>query len=368
MRRLSAVLPLLVAWGGAAPLGGQTLDSVRSFSSTHLDSTRYYYTQVLLQPRVDTLWCTDTGCGPTPPKSDPPQPRLGVPFGPVALWQGTTPRATAVPFTLSQNFTSPSNVVTLIANARAAKQSLVLALAVGAKAQYSTDGAFDLAKWERRIDEYNTPAIRDAIAAGVADGTVIGNSLIDEPEHKGWGPSMSKALIDSMAAYAKRDFPTLPMGPSHGPNGYYQWHPNERYRVVDYVRNQYDWRIEKGNVAAWRDKVLAQARLDGVAVAFSLNILDGGELAPKDGSWTCPSGTSAGRGTYEPACRMTATQIRDWGKLLGPSGCALMMWRYDQTAMDRPDNQQAMADVAAALAKAPRRPCTRPGAAVAGDR
>jgi hypothetical protein len=107
-----------------------------------------------------------------------------------------------------------------------------------------------------------------------------------------------------------------------------------------------------------------------VAVAFSLNILDGGELAPKDGSWTCPSGTSAGRGTYEPACRMTATQIRDWGKLLGPSGCALMMWRYDQTAMDRPDNQKAMADVAAALAKAPRRPCTRPtaAAAVVGDR
>jgi hypothetical protein len=362
MRRLPAVLPLLAAWSGAAPLGGQTPDSIRTFSSTHLDSTRYYYTQVVLQPRVDTVWCTDVGCGPTPPKIDPPpQPRFGVPFGPVSLYRGATPRETAVPFTGSQDDTSPKDVVTLIANARAAKQSVILAMTGGGKAGYSTDGVFDLAKWERRIDEFNTPAIRDAIAEGVADGTVIANALIDEPEHKKWGPSMSKALVDSMAAYAKRYFPTLPMGPSHGQDGYYRWHPDERYRVVDYVRNQYNWRIEKGNIGAWRDKVLAQARRDGVAVAWSLNILDGGEQAPKDGSWTCPA-TSGGRGTYEPNCRMTAAQIRDWGKLLGPSGCALVMWRYDQTAMDRPDNQKAMADVAAALAQAPRRPCTRPAA------
>jgi len=319
MRRLPAVLALLLAWGGAAPLGGQSFDP-------------------------------------------PPRTRTGVPFGPFGLWEKTVPRETSVPFTASQNFTSPGTVIDLIANARAAKQSLILVLTGGNMAQYSSDGAFDLAKWERRIDQYNTGPIREAIAAGVADGTVIANSLIDEPEHKKWGPSMNKALIDSMAAYAKLDFPTLPMGPSHGPNGYYQWHPDERYRVVDYVLNQYNWRVEKGNIAAWRDKVLAQARRDGVAVAFSLNIIDGGETGSKDGSWTCPSGTSAGHGTKSPNCRMTATQIRDWGKLIGPSGCALMMWRYDETAMARPDNQQAMADVAAALAKVPARPCTRPGA------
>ena len=362
MPRLPAFLPLLVAWGGTVPLGAQTLDSVRSFSSTHLDSTRFYYTLVVLQPRADTMWCTDTGCGPTRPEPDsPPQPVLGVPFGPVGLWVGSEPRATAIPFTASQNFTSPETVVAMITNARAAKQSLILALTGGTVTQYSTNGAFDIAKWERRIDQYNTPAIRDAIAAGVADGTVLANSLIDEPETKKWGGVMTKPLIDSMAAYAKRYFPTLPMGPSHGPNGYYQWRPTERYRVVDYVRNQYNWHVTKGDIASWRDKVLAQARLDGVAVAFSLNILDGGETAPKDGTWTCPTETSAGRGTYEPACRMTATQIRDWGMLLGRSGCALMMWRYDETAMTRPDNQQAMKDVAAALATTRRRACVRAG-------
>jgi hypothetical protein len=360
MRRLPAVLPLLAAWGGAAPLGAQTLDSIRTFSSTHLDSTRFYYTQVVFQPRVDTLvdtlWCTDRGCGADPPA---PEVRLGVPFGPVALWRGTRMNATAVAFTASQNYTSPEIVVSMIANARAAKHSLILALTGGATEQYSTDGKFDLGKWKRRMDQYNTAAIREAIAGGVADGTVLANSLMDEPEHKKWGGVMTKPLLDSMAAYAKRYFPTLPMGPSHGPNGYYQWRPTERYRVVDYVRNQYNWWVTKGDVAAWRDKVLAQAKLDGVGVAFSLNILDGGQPAPRDGAWSCPAGTSAGRGTQEPACRMTATQIQTWGTVVGAAGCALTMWRYDSVAMASADNQRAMGDVAGVLATTPARRCVR---------
>jgi hypothetical protein len=367
MRRHLILLPLLAVWGGLAPLRAQTPDSTRTFSSTHVDSTRLYFTQVVyLPPRVDTLidtlWCSAVGCSATLPEPDPPPAPgvpLGVPFGPVALWDGVQPIATAVGFTASQNYTSPDNVIPLIANARAAGHRLILALTGGPAPQYSTNGKFDLAKWKRRMDQYNTAAIRNAIAAGVADGTVLGNSLMDEPEHKKWGGVTTKPVIDSMAAYAKRYFPTLPVGPSHGPNGYYQWRPTERYRVVDYVRNQYNWWVTKGDAAAWRDKVLAQAKLDGVAVAFSMNILDGGQTAARDGTWSCPAGTSAGRGTYEPACRMTATQIREWGEALGPAGCAMFMWRYDSVAMGRADNQQAMREVAARLARAPRWACVR---------
>ena len=360
MPRLFAVLTLLAAAGGPLLRAAQTPDSTRTFSSTHIDSTRVYFTQVVFQPPrvdtlIDTLWCTADKCSVTPPQPV----ALGVPFGPFALWSGSHPATTALPFSVSQNYTSPQNVVSLIANARATGQKLILVLTGGGQAQYSTNGAFDLAKWQARIDQYNTAPIRDAIAAGVADGTVLGNSLMDEPEHKNWGGVMTKPLLDTMAAYAKVYFPTLPMGPSHGPNGYYLWRPNERYRVVDYVVSQYNYWVTDANVAAWRDKVLAQAKLDGVAVAFSMNILDGGQNAARDGAWSCPAGMSAGRGTHEPACRMTATQIRDWGKALGPAGCAMLMWRYEDKAMGLPDNQQAMRDVAAALAKAPRRACTR---------
>jgi hypothetical protein len=90
-----------------------------------------------------------------------------------------------------------------------------------------------------------------------------------------------------------------------------------------------------------------------------MNILNGGESAARDGQWACPAGTSAGRGTREPTCRMTAAQIGEWGKTLGLAGCAMLMWRYDDAAMARPDNQAAMRDVAAALARAPSRRCTR---------
>jgi hypothetical protein len=32
------------------------------------------------------------------------------------------------------------------------------------------------------MDGFNTPAIRDAVAAAVADGTIIGESVMDEPQ------------------------------------------------------------------------------------------------------------------------------------------------------------------------------------------
>jgi len=357
------VLPLLIA-SGPALLPAQTPDPIPSFNSINLDSTHSDSTKVDFRPRAesstDTIGCHGAGCRAGPPNQDPRTPvRTGVPFGPVGLWIGGKPNPSPVTFTVSQNFASPGNVVPMIEKARRAGQSLILALP-GQPQEYLSGGKFVLALWEQDMDRYNTAPIRDAIAAGVADGSVIANSLMDEPENKKWGGVMTKPLIDSMAAYTKRYFPTLPVGPSHGPNGYYQWRPDERYQVVDYVRNQYNWWVTKGDVEGWRDNVLKQARRDGVAVAFSMNILDGGQPAPRDGGWSCPSGTSGGPGTRKPACRMSASQIRDWGKALGPHGCALLMWRYDADAMEREDNQEAMRDVAAALAKAPNPGCERP--------
>ena len=92
----------------------------------------------------------------------------------------------------------------------------------GAHNLYKTAGVFDLAKWQAAMDAYNTQAIRDAIAEGVADGTIVGNSVMDEPQQHGvssdpdktWGPSgtMTKVRVDGMCAYVKAIFPTLPVG------------------------------------------------------------------------------------------------------------------------------------------------------------
>ena len=237
----------------------------------------------------------------------------GIPYGPFGLWNSYTSVSWGpAPFSMSQNYTDPNGIVTQIAAARNQKQRLVLAMTGGSHSNYLTNGAFDLTKWKNRMQLFNTSTIRNAVAAGVADGTIIGNSIMDEPEYKDWGGVPTKTLLDDMAAYAKAIFPTLPMGVNHGPNGYYQWRPTERYRVVDYVLNQYSWWVTTGDVATYRSKVLAQAALDGVQVAFSLNLLNGG-VQDKDGNYTCDGPGQGGKGLTNQNCRMTAQQVHDWG-------------------------------------------------------
>jgi hypothetical protein len=101
-------------------------------------------------------------------------------------------------------------------------------------------------------------------------------------------------------------------------------------------------------------------RRDHMAIIFSLNIIDGGIQAARDGNWECDPTLTSGRGTFKPNCRMTAQQVRDWGILLGSAGCALTMWRYDREFMADPANMAAFRDVAAKLASLPSRSCSRP--------
>ena len=111
-----------------------------------------------------------------------------------------------------------------------------------------------------------------------------------------------------------------------------------------------------GAVTADRDSALAMGRRDGHAIAFSMNILNGG-TQDKDGTWDC-TGTG-GIGTYSPNCRMTASQVKSYGLVLGPAGCALLMWRYNADFMADPGNQQAFKDVASYLSASPGRACRR---------
>ena len=281
----------------------------------------------------------------------------GLPFGPFNLWNSYTSVAWGPsPFTGSGNFTDPAGIVVQIAAARTKRQRLLLAMTGGSSSKYTTNGKFDMAKWKNRINQFKTTTIKNAVAAGVADGTIVGNSLLDEPETKRWGGVLTKPMLDQMASYVKAIFPTLPVGVNFGPTGY-QWRTSERYNVVDYSANQYNWWITAGNAAAWRDKVLAQAQHDGVTVAFSLNVLDGG-VQDRSGTYDC-TGTG-GKGTYFPNCRMTPSQLRDWGRIIGPSGCSLLLWTYDYGFITKSTNLTAIKDLAATMASKPRRSCKRP--------
>jgi hypothetical protein len=283
----------------------------------------------------------------------------GLPFGPIGLWSSNTTVSWGPGmFTGTQNFTDASGVITQINTARLKKQRLILAMTGGPSTRYTTNGKFDMTKWKNKQSTFNTSAIKSAIAAGVADGTVIANQMIDEPETKRWGGNLTKAMIDQMASYAKSMFPSLPMGLNHGPPGY-NWRSTEHYKVLDYVLYQYNYYITSGNVATWRDAVLSRARADGVTPMLSINVMDGG-IQDRTGTYDCSGSGQAGRGTYFPNCRMTPTQVRTFGTALAAYGCALQMWRYDDVYISKAANQDAFKDVAAVTNSKPRKSCKRP--------
>ncbi len=276
---------------------------------------------------------------PTAPASTAPSTTGGgIPFGPFAAWDGSSLKPNAGMFTLTVTSVTASNIVSKISEARATKTKLLLAMTGGAHDNYLTFGVFDRSKWDAKMDSFNQPAIQSAVAGAVADGTIIGNVVMDEPNVSGsgdgntWGPAgtMTKARVDSLCGYVKELFPTLPAGVQHRHDIF---EPTKSYRVCDFVASQYASRV--GDATAFRDSGLAMARRDGHAILFAMNILNGG-VQDKDGVYDCTGPGQGGKGTYSPNCRMTAQLVRDIGQTLGPAGCGFMVWRYDDDLHGRP--------------------------------
>jgi hypothetical protein len=284
---------------------------------------------------------------------------MGIPFGPAQLLNESTG---GTPFSLTIVGTSASTIVGTLSQARQQKLRLVLNMTGGAHDLYLTNGAFDRAKWTSKMNTYNTAEIRQAVAAAVADGTIVGESVMDEPNVSGlgdgntWGPrgTMTKARVDSLCGYVKTVFPTMPVGVVHAHQAF---EPNNSYRVCEFLVDAYSYRF--GDVTKWRDDALAMGRRDGHAILFSMNILNGGIQAVRDGLWSCPLTTTGGRGTYDPNCRMTPDQIREFGLALGPAGCGMLMWRYNSDFVLDPRNQLAFKAVASHLATLPAKSCRR---------
>lgn len=284
---------------------------------------------------------------------------VGIPFGPAQLLNESTG---GTPFSLTIVGTTASTIVGTLTQARQQNLRLVLNMTGGAHDLYLTNGVFDRDKWNTKMNSYNTAEIRQAVATAVADGTIVGESVMDEPNVYGlgdgntWGPigTMTKARVDSLCGYVKTIFPTMPVGVVHPHQAF---EPNNSYHVCEFLVDAYSYRF--GDITKWRDDALAMGRRDGHAILFSMNILNGGIQAVRDGLWNCPLTTTGGRGTYDPNCRMTADQIRDFGLTLGPSGCGMLMWRYASDIILDAKNQLAFQAIASRLATVPAKECRR---------
>ena len=116
------------------------------------------------------------------------------------------------PMTMTADGYTPSNILPRIKAARAGGYKLVLNLTGGPHAEYMSlingISQFDGSVWRSKMEAYNTADIRQAIGQGVADGTIVGASVMDEPYVWGgadgggntWGPkgTLTKARVDSL--------------------------------------------------------------------------------------------------------------------------------------------------------------------------
>jgi hypothetical protein len=273
-------------------------------------------------------------------------------FGPWSLWNPTLGwRGWPAPFTASVNWTDSSVIIRHLNEARAVSHRLVLQMTDHPPSFYSTNGKFDLTKWKKDMDSYRKPLIQSAIDRGVAEGTIIGASVLDEPKRTVWGGVLNKAMVDEMCAYVKGIFPTLPVGVVV----VHWWLQEERYRVCDFIVSQYGWLQPprgwgtpggRGDVVSWREEALRQAKHDGIAIAFSMNLLNGGEALD-----TC---------VRSKTCRMSPKEVREFGLALATAGCAMFMWRYDERFMSEPANMTALEEIAAVVATKEVRSCRRP--------
>ncbi|MBA2323551.1 MAG: hypothetical protein H0V92_05885, partial [Pseudonocardiales bacterium] len=215
------------------------------------------------------------------------------------------------------------------------------------------------------IDAYRTPALQQAVALAVADGTVIAMNVMDEPHVAGqgdgvgggigntWGPpgTMTKLRVDSMCAYVKGVFSTTPTVVSH------QWQvfePTRAYRQCDGPVSIYSAR--SGELTAWRAGAQAMAARDGHLTMFGLNWINGG-TQDKDATWDCR--TEGGViGENRPNCAPTPTQVASWLLALCPrsaGGC--LIWTDDGTTAGR--NAGALQTVRDSLARLPAVPLRR---------
>jgi hypothetical protein len=226
----------------------------------------------------------------------------------------------------------PSNVLTYLSATQAKRGRIVLKLSKGRDDFVkNSDGTFSFTKWKALIDRYRNVNIGPYIA----DGTILGHFLIDEPHRTArWGGKIiPQATLEAMAKYSKTIWPTMTTFVRVVPS----WLANSTvtYSYLDAGWLQYE--SFRGNIATVITTEVAAAKRKGLGMAVGLNVLDGGNGTSRIGGVT--------RGKYA----MSATEIRTYGTaLLNQSyTCGFYNWAWDTPYYSRTDINSAMADLAA---------------------
>lgn len=254
----------------------------------------------------------------------------GIPFGPWRLPDSLF----RAPYTGTVLALRPANAIARLDAARRAHIRVIIILERSRRYHQNRDKSFALGLWKREIEEFRGLDFDSY----VADGTVLGHILIDEPhDPTNWnGAPVPYAVIDSAAAFSKSIWPMLPTGVTSPPT----FLAEGTWTSLDWSFAQY--RPNKGDLGSWLASQADAARRSGLGFILSINVRDGnGRNAP-----------------------LTSDQLRRFGLAMAaePDACALTMWKYDDgdpAFFQANDVQAAIAAVAAAASAHPARNCRR---------
>ena len=221
---------------------------------------------------------------------------------------------------------SPESAVSLLMDARARGARIFLKLSGPVEYNKNSDGTFSFTKWKAQVDRFRSVNL----APFIADGTLIGHFLIDEPHMAGkWGGKIvPQATVEAMAQYSKQMWPDM----NTFTHTKMAWLASTTltYRYLDAGWVQYA--TSKGSVASWISTEVSNAKLKGLGLVMGLNVLNGG------------NGSSGIRGTKSGKYSMSASELRAYGTATLDQSyvCAFVMWEHKSTYYDRTDINSAM--------------------------
>ena len=291
----------------------------------------------------------DTSTPPPPPPPPTPPPgtpsHIGIPFGPNVHTKHESSSALVPPSSLSPSFSAlitDAHLPVLLGKLDAARRSndrVLLSFAGNSGRSTDADG-FNLAQWKQRVDEFRGVDL----SSYIADGTLMGNFIMDEPsDRNNWnGHQVSLADIDEMARYSKEIWPDLPAII----RGWPDYLKGYEYKYLDAAWAQYHERF--GSIDAFIAENVRDAKASGLALVLGLNVVAGG-------------GAGGLPGYHSDKRAMTAAQVRSWGNALleQPYVCAFFMFRYNPDYFALPEIQAAMAELSAKARSLPNLPCRR---------
>jgi hypothetical protein len=227
----------------------------------------------------------------------------------------------------------PADLLDSLAIIRERGGRVMLAIGGGPNQYKDADGHFSLPLWQSRVSRFEGIDF----SAYIADGTVMGHYLVDEPnDPANWnGVPIPGETVEAMAQYSKQRWPDLPTIVRVDPA--YLAKAGISYHYLDAAWAQYVAR--KGEVGEFLQQNVADAQTLGLELVVGLNLLKGGP------------GSVA----------LTAQQVRDWGTVLLSSSypCAFISWKYDAAFLAPAEMGSAMDDLRAQAQAAPRSPAGR---------